>query len=49
VLALPDFVHLSRVFGGENVEALFGEISAQQVSQSGVVVNNKNFSYAMGI
>ena len=41
-LAQPQLVHGSGVFGGEDVEALFGEIAAQQVAQAHIVVHYHN-------
>ena len=46
VFAHPKALHSFAVFADEDVEAIFAEIAAQQVSQTGVVIDNENFGSA---
>src|SRR5690606_30744109 len=44
VFALPELAHFFAVFGYEDVEALFRKVATQQVAQSGVVIDDEDFS-----
>jgi hypothetical protein len=42
-LAQPQLVHGRRAFGRHDLEALFGQVTAQQVAQAHVVVDHHDF------
>ncbi|WP_394065877.1 hypothetical protein [Alcaligenes sp. WGS1538] len=44
MLALPELGHFLSVFGDEDVESLFGQITTQEVAQSWIVVDDKDFA-----
>ena len=43
MLALPDLRHIPGILGDEDVETLLRQVSAQEIPQARVVVDDQNF------
>jgi len=49
MLPRPQLAHLLSILGDEYVEALFGEVAPQQVTQSRIIVDDKDFAGRCGV
>ncbi|CFO70944.1 Uncharacterised protein [Bordetella pertussis] len=49
VFALPQFAHFLGIFGHEYIEPLFRQIAAQEIAQSGIIVDDQDLAGRSGV